>query len=110
MFRPRILKFKAWNLEDKILVRLSSIDCNRGELVKKNHVLLQFTGIYDKQGEEIYDMDIVLKGVDRYVVRWDVDLNGWFFSLVATPEGQISLTTQEASTLLRLCSYFEIEK
>ena len=39
-FKPRKIKFKAWDTEHKLLMRLNSIDCNKGELVKKDHVLL----------------------------------------------------------------------
>jgi len=109
-YTARKLKFKAWNKEEKLLMRLNSIDCNRGELVKKNHILLQFTGIYDKHQEEIYEMDILLKGDKRFLVRWNPELNGWYFSPIEMPENQQTLSTHEAVQMLRLCSYFEGEE
>jgi hypothetical protein len=76
-FKPRKLMFKAWNKEAKLLMRLNSIDCNKGELNKKDHILLQFTGLYDKQKEEIYDMDVLMIGSDKFIVNWDHERNGW---------------------------------
>lgn len=110
LFTARKLKFKAWNQEEKLLMRLNSIDCNRGELVKKDYILLQFTGICDKQEEEIYEMDVLLKGNKRFLVRWNADLNGWYFSPLDAPQDQATLSTAEAMQMLRLCSYFEGEK
>lgn len=106
-FTPRKLKFKAWNQEEKLLMRLNSIDCSRGELFKKNHILLQFTGMLDKQEEEIYEMDVLLKGNVRYLVRWDEVNNRWCYSLASAPENSKPLLATEASQFMRLKSYFE---
>lgn len=106
-FTPRRFKFKAWNNESKLLMKLSSIDCKKGELFKKDHILLQFTGHQDKQEEEIYEMDIVLMSSEKFVVTWDAESNGWFlrdlkkYVKVQRFEKEIAVKTT------RLCSYFE---
>lgn len=109
-FVARKLKFKAWNRETKLLMRLNSIDCVKGELMKKEHVLLQFTGLHDMQGEELYDMDVVLKDSEKYVIHWQNEINGWSVSLLT---GQHSLRhgIQEfLRTTTRLSNYFELRQ
>lgn len=105
-FVPRKLKFMAWNKETRLMMRLKTIDCIRGELVKKDHILLQFTGLTDSQGNEVYDMDILLMGRSRYLVQWNENINYWHLKSVS--DG--SETPFEKKYLLqanRLCSYFE---
>lgn len=106
-FIPRKLKFKAWNTETKLLMRLNSIECVRGELIKRGNILLQFTGLHDKQDEEIYDMDLLLKDSRKFIVRWDSGQNAW--EVRSFPEGKESwpLARTFASQVVRLCSYFE---
>lgn len=107
-FQPRKIKFKAWDTEHRLLMRLNSIDCNKGELVKKNHILLQFTGMYDKEGEEIYEQDILMISLDKYVVFWNETKNGWYFSPLKDKNSFAPFLAKEASTMKRFCSFFEL--
>lgn len=109
-FTPRKLLFKAWNQETRLLMRLNSIDCIKGELFRKDHILLQFTGLYDKQREEIYEMDVVLIGANKFVVFWDPVQNGW--ALSAYPEGGAKkpFLKEVSVSAVRLCNYFESER
>jgi hypothetical protein len=109
-FKHRKIKFKAWNLEDQLLVRLNSIDCNRGELVKKNHILLQFTGFNDQNGEEIYDRDVLLIDYEKFLVFWDDDKKGWFYNSIDKPKGTLIFHSTIALTMRRFCSHFELMK
>jgi hypothetical protein len=106
LYNPRKLKFKAWNSETKLLMRLNSIDCVKGELNKKGHVLLQFIGLVDKHEEEIYDMDILLKDSDKYLVKWSNEQYGW---VIASLEGKMLEVDLKDFTenSVRLRSYFE---
>lgn len=109
-FVPRKFKFKAWNKDARLIMKLSSIDCLKGELFKRDHVLLQFTGYYDKQDEEIYEMDIVLMSSEKFVVTWDNESNGWFLIDLQT-EVKIQRYVKEiAEKSVRLCSYFESDQ
>jgi hypothetical protein len=109
-FTARKLMFKAWNTETKLLMRLNSIDCNRGELVKKNHILLQFTGLHDEEGEEIYDMDVIMKGRNKFLIRWDSDRNGWVLLELPDKKNPQPLTKGAVENSKRLWSLFESER
>lgn len=106
-FKPRRFKFKAWNKEAKLLMKLSSIDCQKGELFKKDHILLQFTGLKDKNEEEIYEMDIVLVRSEKFVVMWDDESNGWFLRDIKNNSNAQQFEMDLSEKTVRLCSYFE---
>jgi hypothetical protein len=108
-FTPRRFKFKAWNLEARLLLKLSSIDCKKGELFMKDHILLQYTGHVDKQEEEIYEMDIVLLSSEKFLVVWDENSNGWFLSDLKKQVKVQRFAKEIAEKATRLCSYFESE-
>jgi hypothetical protein len=107
-FKPRKIKFKAWDMESRLLMRLNSIDCNKGELVKKDHVLLQFTGLYDKDGEEIYDQDILMISLEKYIVFWNETQNGWYYSALKSRHSFSPFLVKEAAGMKRFCNYFEL--
>lgn len=106
-FTPRKFKFKAWNKQDRLLMKLSSIECLKGELFKRDHILLQFTGHYDKQEEEIYEMDIVLISSEKFVITWDEVSNGWFLTDLKKNEKIQRFVKEDAVKTVRLCNYFE---
>jgi len=110
-YKPRKMMFKAWNRETRLLMRLNSIDCNKGELIKKDHILLQFTGLYDIQKEEIYEMDVLLVGKDKFLVMWDNDRNGWtLVNLMDRPGVAQPFVTSLSEKATRLWNYFESER
>lgn len=109
-FTSRKFKFKAWDKEARLLLKLSSIDCLKGELFKKDHFLLQFTGQRDKHEEEIYEMDIVMISSTKFVVTWDEENNGWFLTDLESEKKADRYTKEVAGKSVRLCSYFESEK
>lgn len=108
-FKKRKIKFKAWDTEHRLVMRLNSIDCNKGELEKKDHVLLQFTGLYDKEGDEIYEMDVLLIALEKQVVFWNDSKNGWYYSPLSNTDTQVPLLYGEAARMKRFCSYFELQ-
>jgi hypothetical protein len=106
----RKLLFKAWNTETRLLMRLDNIDCVKGALYKKNHILLPFTGMHDKAGDELYEMDVVLAGTGKFVIVWDGNPIAWQLVNIADNTILQPLTQAVAETVVRLCCYFESEK
>ncbi|MFZ6000718.1 MAG: YopX family protein [Bacteroidota bacterium] len=89
-------------------MKLSSIECSKGELFKRDHILLQFTGVLDKDGEEIYDMDVLLIYSDKHLVYWNEEKNGWFIKPLERSETPEPFLIKSAEKMRRFCSYFEL--
>jgi len=106
-YTSRKLKFKAWDEDNKLLMRLNTIDCVRGELIKKNHILLQFTGLVDQQSEELYELDVVLIESVKFVVVWNGKQQGWYLAQLDNPSVQEPLRVDIAEKTTRLWSYLE---
>jgi hypothetical protein len=109
LYSPRKLMFKVWSKEERLLLRMDALPCVRGEIKKKDHIFLQFTGVFDKQQEELYEMDIVFrgKGADKFIVRWNVKHTGWCITDLDNEIPIEELTQDIGANLRRLCSYFE---
>jgi hypothetical protein len=109
-YTPRKLMFKAWNKETRLLMRLNNIDCKKGELFKKDHILLQFTGLYDKQNDEIYEMDVMLMGGEKYLVIWNDERNGWNLVTLTDRAATAPFLKENSEKMTRLWSYFESDQ
>ncbi|HNH60888.1 MAG TPA: YopX family protein, partial [Cyclobacteriaceae bacterium] len=68
---------------------------------------LQFTGLTDKNEEELYEMDIVLVQSEKFVIVWDDQSNGWFLTNLKTEKRSDNFSKELAARTIRLCSYFE---
>lgn len=89
----RELKFKVWLPYNKMMMRPKDIieitearisNVTIGEM--KEWIWLQFTGLHDKNGTEIYEGDIISNTSRKYKIGWN-DFTGGFYrqTLIGSP-------------------------
>lgn len=76
----REIKFRAWDKEQKRMLVPAMPTLGGGmtwregsyDSSSENYALMQFTGLKDKNGKEIYEGDILLiDDIERHIVGWE---------------------------------------
>ena len=106
MIKPRRIKIKAWNIEDRLIKRVRNVDCVKSELFKEGHILLQYTGMEDQNDVEIYDGDVLLYQHRKYITSWDEESHQWIWT-DQTNQMVTKFILEEARQSLRLCHSLE---
>lgn len=111
-----IPKFRAWDKEFKEMVQVDALvfeeqiikaTYKNGNVVKedlKNYILMQSTGLTDKNGKEIFEGDIIDYNGRNAVVKW----HGSYASFVYMFVGELRSRNQEWEPLYLSYFHFQI--
>jgi uncharacterized phage protein (TIGR01671 family) len=93
----REIKFRAW--DDGKMYHSHNNDINRGshqlrwffDKVREDAIIMQFTGLYDKNGKEIYEGDIVKLNDLICPITWD---DGGYQMITSSTQGKSAAIQQ----------------
>ena len=63
----RIIKFRSWNKREN---KMNIPDNFANDIDGDKYQIMQYTGLKDKKGKEIYEGDILASGESQFVVKY----------------------------------------
>lgn len=108
------LRFKAWDHDDKKMVKVGAIDWAEGQIISPNYpkgklypnerfgdhvTMLQYSGLKDQHGNELYEGDIAVDDDDLYVIKFE---DGCFYVVLDHDTGAVITQLSELNEDIRL--------